>query len=129
MFNWRVNHGQKPLERLETIVGLETVMEGTVRSQGAVRIDGKVHGGVTAHEVVVGEQGHVEGNIDAKTVIVAGKVTGNIVNTQSLELLPSAQIHGDIQATTLHVAEGATFEGNCLMTNGRAKTPRAEVEI
>ncbi|MBI3292966.1 MAG: polymer-forming cytoskeletal protein [Elusimicrobia bacterium] len=120
MFGLRRNHSAKPSESLETVLGPATVVEGTIRTQGAVRIDGKVEGDISAKEVVVGEQGHIQGNIEATSVIVAGKIMGNIASHETLELLSSAKVYGDIQAPLLNIAEGATFQGKCLMGNDGA---------
>ena len=100
---------------METVIGAETIFQGTVASKGSLRIDGKVEGGVTeADSVVIGASGEVQGDISAHTVVVGGKVTGNIT-ASSIEILSDAHIHGDIKTATLALSEGANFEGNCTM--------------
>ena len=100
---------------METVIGAETVLQGTISSKGSLRIDGKVEGGITdANSVVIGESGEVNGDINARSVVVGGKVVGNIAST-SIEILSDSQITGDIKTATLAIAEGASFEGNCTM--------------
>ncbi len=106
---------------LETVVGAESAFQGTLRSKGSVRIDGKIEGGVSAEGVILGESGEVQGDISARTVVVGGKVTGNIHATESLELLAKSQVFGDLHAPQLVIAEGAVFEGSCLMASEKAK--------
>lgn len=102
---------------METVIGLETTVQGTVTSKGAIRIDGKLEGGVAeASSVIVGEHGEILGDINAQSAVIGGKVTGNVVTSASIEILPNAQIHGDIKTVALSIAEGASFEGNCTMT-------------
>ena len=95
---------------LESVIGAESSFQGTLRSKGSIRIDGKVEGGITAEGVILGERGEVQGDISARTVVVGGKVTGNIHATESLELLTKSQVFGDLHAPQLLIAEGAIFE-------------------
>lgn len=106
-------------------MGPETTIEGALCSQGAVRVDGKITGGISAQELIIGERGQVEGDVQATSVVIAGKITGNVTCEESLELRSSAQVQGDIHAPTLHIDEGATFEGQCLMN----ELPRAELVV
>src|SRR5258708_39492484 len=106
---------------LETVVGAESSFQGTLRSKGSVRIDGKIEGGVSAEGVILGEHGEIQGDISARTVVVGGKVTGNIHATESLELLTKCQVFGDLHAPQLLIAEGAIFEGSCLMASEKTK--------
>ncbi|MGA2091595.1 MAG: polymer-forming cytoskeletal protein, partial [Endomicrobiales bacterium] len=102
---------------LETIIGRDTVLHGTIRTKNSVRIDGKLEGGISeANGLVVGDKGLVVGDVNARLVIVGGKVTGNITAIHSLEILPKAQVFGDLHTGVLSIGEGATFEGNCVMS-------------
>jgi cytoskeletal protein CcmA (bactofilin family) len=53
--------------------------------------------------------------VSAKTVVVGGKVKGNITAFQRLELQSTAHVEGDISAPNFSFEEGAFFEGNCQM--------------
>ena len=103
--------------KMETIVGTQTIVQGTLASHGSIRIDGKLEGGITeAASVIIGENGEVQGDVNANHIIIGGKIIGNMIATTSLEILTNAKIHGDIRTSNLSIAEGATFEGNCIMT-------------
>jgi cytoskeletal protein CcmA (bactofilin family) len=112
---------------LETIIGAESSFQGNLRSKGSVRIDGKIDGGVAAEGVIIGERGEVQGDISARSVVVGGKITGNIHATESLELLTKSQVFGDLHAPQLLIAEGAIFEGSCLMASEKAKVIEVNV--
>jgi len=106
----------KDTSKMETIIGPDTIVQGTISAKGAMRVDGKLEGGIAeATTVVVGETGEVQGDINAHNAIIGGKVIGNVITQSSIEILPNAQIHGDIKTAALSIAEGATFEGNCTM--------------
>ncbi|MFA5976017.1 MAG: polymer-forming cytoskeletal protein [Elusimicrobiota bacterium] len=121
MFGASKNPAARSESHLETIIGAESSLQGTIRSKGSVRIDGKIEGGVSAEGVIIGEAGEVQGDVSARTVVVGGKVTGNIHATESLELLTKSQVFGDLHAPQLLIAEGAIFEGSCLMASEKAK--------
>jgi cytoskeletal protein CcmA (bactofilin family) len=107
----------KETARIETIIGAETIIQGTLSSKGSIRVDGKLEGGVAeAAAVVVGERGEIHGDVNARSAVIGGRVVGNIVTAGATEILAGAQIHGDIRTSVLSIAEGANFEGNCTMT-------------
>jgi cytoskeletal protein CcmA (bactofilin family) len=110
--------GKKDMDttHMETVIGPGSRFQGTIRSKGFVRIDGIVEGGISAQGVIVGEKALITGDIVAKMVFVAGKVTGNVTAAHALELQPKGQIRGDVRAVQLSIADGALFEGHCLMT-------------
>ena len=80
-----------------------------------------------AEGVIIGDHGEIQGDISARSVVVGGKVTGNIHATESLELLAKSQVFGDLHAPQLLIAEGAIFEGSCLMASEKAKVIEMDV--
>jgi cytoskeletal protein CcmA (bactofilin family) len=105
----------KNAPKIETVVGPDTELEGNVSTRQSLRIDGKIKGEVKAISVIIGEFGVVTGDVTATNVTVAGKVKGNISAKEAIELLPKAQILGDIRTNKLVISDGACFEGNCQM--------------
>jgi cytoskeletal protein CcmA (bactofilin family) len=108
------------------IIGAGTVIEGKIRSQGTVRVDGKLIGEVTASESLsVGVTGEIEGNVTAKNVTVGGKVRGTISASEKIVFEGKSVIRGDIRATRLIIDEGSIFDGRVSMTE---KVPVYEVK-
>jgi cytoskeletal protein CcmA (bactofilin family) len=108
-------NNKKNGSKIETIVGPDTDIEGNLHTQHSIRIDGKVKGEVRADAVIIGDFGVVMGDVTADTVTVGGKIKGNISAHTMLELLPKAQVTGDIRTEKLIISDGAHFEGNCQM--------------
>ncbi len=105
------------LEAVDTIIGQDVFIKGTINTDKTVRIDGHFVGNVEkALGVLVGAQAVIEGNITAEAVMVAGTVKGNITAGESIEILPKAKVNGDIKTGILTISEGAFFEGKSLMT-------------
>ncbi|MBK8872121.1 MAG: polymer-forming cytoskeletal protein [Elusimicrobia bacterium] len=100
---------------METVIGAGTRFQGNIRSKGFVRVDGVVEGGLCAEGVIVGEKADVTGDVIAKMVFIAGKVTGNVTAAHSLEIQPKGQVRGDLRTAQVSIADGAFFEGHCLM--------------
>ncbi len=100
-----------------SLVGTGTVVEGKIKTEGSIRIDGKLVGELHAKaNIAIGPGGVVEGNISAKNVSLAGKVVGTVAAAEKLVLEQKSIVKGDIRAARLVVDEGATFDGQCAMT-------------
>jgi cytoskeletal protein CcmA (bactofilin family) len=98
------------------MVGKGTVIEGDMRVQNSLRVDGKVKGNITVTDtVLIGKEGEVEGHIHARHAFLAGRVSGNILTQGKVALETKAVVLGDIRAFRLVVDEGAVFNGKCMM--------------
>lgn len=104
--------------KLDTIIGQGASITGTVKTEGTLRIDGKLEGEINvAGDLIIGETGVVDANIIAQNVSVAGSVKGNIRASGKLDLLASGKISGDISVNDLAVSQGAILQGEVSMTN------------
>ncbi len=98
------------------LIGTGTVIEGDIRSNGDIRIDGAVYGHIYSKaKVVVGNTGLVEGNINCQNADVSGTVKGKSTVSELLFLKASSKMNGDIVTGKLVVEVGATFTGSCNM--------------
>ena len=101
---------------VETMISKECELMGSLAAKGSLRVDGKVAGDVTTDgDVLVGEGGLIEGDIQAQNVILAGTVRGNLKLTGKLELYPTAHLTGDVKVAVLNISDGAFFNGTCEM--------------
>jgi len=109
-------------EKVETLIGLGTHIQGVISSQGTIRVDGTFTGEVkTQGDLVIGDNGVLEANIEAKNVLVAGEIKGNLFAKGKVEITPTGKVIGDIKVKNLIIDEGAVFKGNCLMDISQAK--------
>ena len=117
-------------KEIETIIGENTVFQGTLKTKGSIRVDGRLEGSIIeAHQVIVGLKGYVQGDITANSLIIGGKVNGNVTATESIQLQPGAQLLGDIHTSMLSIGEGAIFEGHCVMTSEKTKVIELDKDI
>lgn len=109
----------------ETVLGANSVMEGTLKSSANVRLDGQFTGTLEiTGNVLVGETAQINADIHAKNVSIAGAVRGN-VSGKKVQLLRTGRIWGDIRAQALTTEEGAFIDGKITMIT---QEPPAEIK-
>ena len=100
---------------IRSLIGEGTVVQGELRFDAGLRIDGEVIGDVLATDpsslLVISENARVQGKVMAGHVIINGQVHGPVVATLLLELQPKARIVGDIRYEALEMHQGATIDG------------------
>lgn len=102
------------------MVGEGTVLEGTLQSEGDVRVSGRVIGKLKVNgKVSVAQEGAIEGEIFAASADISGHVNGDLHVEERLLLRSTAQVEGNIHTQRLVMEEGAAFDGKCEM----GKTP------
>ncbi len=117
MFSKKAGNVDNPkFEKIDTLIGKGTSFEGNIVANGTIRIDGEIKGEIKAKgDLVVGESGRVDANIEGRNILVSGKINGNIQATGKMELAASAKLYGDIRVKDLIIEQGALFKGNCVM--------------
>jgi cytoskeletal protein CcmA (bactofilin family) len=97
-------------------IGAGTSVEGIIKCDGDIRIDGHVKGTVhSKSKIVIGTTGAVEGDIICETADVSGKIFGSVKTEDMLYLKSTAYMEGDITTGKMVVEAGAKFNGNCRM--------------
>lgn len=111
-----------------TIIGQGTAVKGEIYSKGTVRIEGQVTGAVHCEGVIlVQESGQVKAGLVANHIVISGKVKGNVLAHERLEVMPNATVIGDITSPRISIAEGVVFEGQCIMKTDGATPPVTEL--
>jgi cytoskeletal protein CcmA (bactofilin family) len=101
---------------IDTLIGVDTRIEGNVHFSGGLRIDGAVLGAITEPNdtpstLILSEHGRIEGAITASKVVINGTVIGPVKATQFIELQTKARITGDVYYNSLEMHTGAVIEG------------------
>lgn len=110
-----------------SVIGSGTVITGNIKTEGSIRVDGKIVGNlVTQADAAIGVNGVIEGAVDARNITVAGKVLGTLTAVQKLILQNQSVLKGDLRTARLVVDEGAVFDGRSSMvgTSSPAQPPR-----
>lgn len=99
-----------------TLLGAGATFEGKITTPHTVQIYGKFLGEIhTTDSVIVGRDGVVLANINAKSTQVGGKVEGDITCKERVELEEHSQVKGNLKAKELVIKKGAIFHGNSTM--------------
>jgi len=97
-------------------INSDTVIEGSIKARGNLRIDGKLTGSLECQgRVVIGASGVIEGDIRCENAEIEGSIKANITVSELLSLKSTAKVQGDILTKKLAIEPGATFTGSCSM--------------
>jgi len=97
-------------------------VSGQLTFQGSARIEGSVDGEIQCHgTLTIGERAEVRAKISGDVVVIRGKVEGNVVAKEKVELVAPARLFGDIDTPRLVITEGVVFDGDCTMGVARQK--------
>ncbi len=100
-------------------------IEGELGGEENILINGRVVGSIKLNgDVVIGQSGLVEADIEGDTVVIQGTVKGNVTARHHLEIQATGKLIGDITARSIDIKEGSTFEGRSrMLKSGRTEPP------
>lgn len=111
-----------------TIISTGVVLEGKMKCNGNIRVDGAIHGDIDAvGNITIGSSGKVKGEITAKDITIGGKVDGIVRAENKVVLEAKSMLRGELNTKILVIAEGAIFDGTSkMMSNEKIpiKTPQ-----
>jgi cytoskeletal protein CcmA (bactofilin family) len=99
-------------------IGKSITINGDLTGEEDLVIEGKVEGKVTLpnSQLTVGANGAIKAEVQAKSVVVIGRVAGNVRGTERVEIQATGIVEGDVIAPRLIVAEGAVVNGSIQMS-------------
>ena len=116
----------KPQNRIDTLIGAETRVEGDIHFTGGLRVDGVVRGDVnedgSTSTLVLSEQGMIEGAVMVSHVVLNGRVVGPVHAKHYVELQAKARVVGDVHYKSLEMHTGAVIEGNLVYQGEEQET-------
>ncbi len=109
----------KPQNRIDSLIGAGTVIEGDLNFSGGMRIDGQVNGNVVAtpgkpSTLVLSELAQINGNVNVTHLVVNGVINGSVTASEYLELQSKAKVTGDLSYDTIEIQLGAVVDGRLL---------------
>ena len=97
-------------------------ISGHLSFQGSARIDGIVDGEIQCQgTLTIGEGAEVRAKISGEVVVIRGKVEGDVVAKEKVELAAPARLIGNVDAPRLSITDGVVFDGNCSMGTVKQK--------
>jgi cytoskeletal protein CcmA (bactofilin family) len=121
-----VSRGMADGVEVESLIGEHTSFEGTLKTEGSVRLLGTIQGEIESKStIIVEEKARVTARLTAQQVTVGGQVDGQIFCEGRVEIRPTGRVTGEINAGALIVQEGAYFDGNSRMAAPGGAPPAA----
>lgn len=127
------------LSQLETIVGPSVFLKGKLKSDGTIKIQGKVSGEIKAKgDILIDEGSDIKAIVQSRNMVVSGDVTGDLDASGEIELTETAKVVGNISCKSLIIKMGALFIGKSSMKEAEEKIkkikapevePEPEIEV
>jgi cytoskeletal protein CcmA (bactofilin family) len=98
----------------QATIGKSLVIKGEVTGSESLYIDGRVEGAINlpGNRVTIGRNGQVQANINAKEVVILGKVKGNITASDRVDIRNEGSLGGDVVCQRISIEDGAYFKGS-----------------
>jgi cytoskeletal protein CcmA (bactofilin family) len=101
---------------INTIIGPNTSLKGDIEAGGFTRVDGSIVGNVTARgRVVIGEKARMKSNVFGTAITIGGVVYGNVIASESLVVLSTALVLGDIITRRIQADDGCLIHGKVMV--------------
>lgn len=99
-----------------TFLGKGAQFKGVLTFEGTTRVDGEIEGEIiTQGTLIVGESGVIKAEVTAGTVVVGGRITGNIHASEKIQLLHNSVVTGSLTTHSIVIEDGAILNGICEM--------------
>jgi cytoskeletal protein CcmA (bactofilin family) len=104
----------------QATIGKSLVIKGEVTGSESLYIDGRVEGSINlaGNRVTVGRNGVVAANINAREIVVLGKVRGNLTASDRVDIRSDGSLTGDVIAARISIEDGAFFKGGIDIRKG-----------
>src|SRR6266702_1506743 len=111
----------------KNVLNSDVELKGTLKFSGELTFDGKLEGDINSDGTLnLGDNAVIKGNINAVIIVMRGKVNGNVIAKEKLDIKSKTELFGDIRAPRLAIEEGVTFVGKTEVNpNKVAPTPPA----
>ena len=128
------NKSAAPQNRIDSLIGGSTRIEGNVYFSGGLRVDGTIRGNVNAlpdqpGTLVLSEQARIDGEVEVAHLVVNGTINGSVHATETLELQSSSRVKGDVHYKSIEMHQGAVIEGRLVHGDGVSEAKPVELKL
>ena|SRR5437588_3957437 len=101
-----------PSTNTKNVLNSDVELKGTLKFSGDLTFDGKIDGDINSEGTLhLGENAVLKGNINVNSVVMRGKINGNVIAKEKIDIKSKTELFGDIRAPKLAIEEGVTFVG------------------
>ena len=110
-----------PNSNSKNVLNSDVEIKGTLKFAGELTFDGKLDGDITSEGILnVGDNAVIKGNLNVSSVVLRGKINGNVTAREKIEIKTKTELFGDIRAPRLVIEEGVTFVGKSEVNPNKA---------
>jgi len=111
----------------QATIGKGLVLHGEITGSESLFVDGKFEGSISlpCNRVTVGRNGQVNANINAREIVVLGKVRGNVSASDRVDIRAEGSVTGDVAAARISIEDGAFFKGGIDIRKSEQKSARS----
>jgi len=96
----------------KNVLSSDVELKGNLKFSGELTLEGKLEGEINTDGTLhLGETGVINGNLSVSSIVVRGKINGNVTAKDKIEIKSKAEVFGDVRASKLVIEEGVTFVG------------------
>lgn len=107
---------------INTLVGNGSFIQGNLKVNGFIRIDGDIDGDLkTDGAVIISERARIRGNLTAKSAVIGGIVLGDVKAKEGVKLLSSSAVIGNIITRKVQMEDKVVFHGHCISIEDESK--------
>ncbi len=101
-------------KKIKSILGTSSSLDGKLYFNDSVKINGSFKGTINSSgTLIIGDKAKVEANINAKALVSYGKLDGDVVAEESIELFYPSEMNGNVKTKKIKISDGVIFKGNC----------------
>ena len=134
----------KPQNRIDSLIGGTTRIEGNVFFSGGLRVDGVIRGNVSALPdqpdirgeemgkeitLVISEHARIDGEVQVAHLVVNGTINGPVHASETLELQSGSRVKGDVHYKSIEMQQGAVVEGRLVHHDGIGEIKAVELKL
>jgi cytoskeletal protein CcmA (bactofilin family) len=121
-----VKSSSAPIEQAS--IGRSLVIKGEVSGGESLYIDGRIEGtiNIPEHRVTIGRNGVVMADVNAREVVIMGKVNGNVICSDRLDIRSEGSVTGDVVTQRISVEDGANLRGSVQVQAAEQKKPQPQ---
>jgi len=123
-----VKSSSAPIEQAS--IGRSLVIKGEVSGGESLYIDGRIEGtiNIPEHRVTIGRNGVVSADVNAREVVIMGKVNGNVICSDRLDIRSEGSVTGDVVTQRISVEDGANLRGSVQVQASEQKKPQQQAQ-
>lgn len=117
-----------PVSEARAMIGAKVKVTGDIESSEDLLIEGEVNGTVKLadNELIIGNSGRLQANIEAKTIRIEGEVQGDIVGQERVVITTTGNVQGNVSSPRVMLEDGGRFKGSIDMGSPAKNAPAAQ---